>query len=152
MPKIDINAAPVRTGSTYPAPYDQAVAGRSSRRLGEAGGLTQYGANLVTLEPGAKASLRHWHEEQDELLWMTDGVLVLVDDTGETEMVVGDAAAFPAGDANGHHMVNKSDEPGSFLVIGTHTRTETAHYSDVDMMVTTRDGVSTFTRRDGSEI
>ncbi|MEL7459696.1 MAG: cupin domain-containing protein [Pseudomonadota bacterium] len=150
MPKIDINAVPERGGSGYPSPHDQAVAGRTSKRLGDAGGLTQFGANLVTLQPGAKASLRHWHEEQDEFLWVTDGALTLVDDTGDTPMGPGDAAAFPAGDPNGHHMVNRSDAPGSFVVIGTRTPSETAHYSDVDMMVTSHNGVFNFTRRDGT--
>lgn len=152
MPKIDVASVPARSGSAYPSPYDAEVEGRTSQRLGDAGGLTQFGANLVTLQPGAKASLRHWHQEQDEFLWVTDGALTLIDDTGETLMFAGEAAAFPAGDANGHHMVNRSDAPGSFLVIGTRTPTETAHYSDVDMMGRSADGAFKFTRRDGSEI
>ena len=61
MPVIDISKAPLKTGSIYPAPYAAEMAGRSSLRLGQAGGLTQFGANLVILEPGAKSSLRHWH-------------------------------------------------------------------------------------------
>ncbi|MCB1329328.1 MAG: transcriptional regulator, partial [Maritimibacter sp.] len=61
MPVIDISKAPLKTGSIYPAPYAAEMAGRSSLRLGQAGGLTQFGANLVILAPGAKSSLRHWH-------------------------------------------------------------------------------------------
>ncbi len=37
-------------------------------RYSDAGGLTQYGAYVETLEPGAKSSERHWHENEDEFL------------------------------------------------------------------------------------
>ena len=65
MPKIDLSTVPVKTGSIYPAPYAEMMMGRSSLRLGEAGGLTQFGVNLVTLAPGALSSLRHWHLAED---------------------------------------------------------------------------------------
>jgi hypothetical protein len=53
MPVIDPAKVPVKTGSIYPEPYASMMRGRSSLRLGAAGGLTQFGANLVSLEPGA---------------------------------------------------------------------------------------------------
>ncbi|MFZ5962076.1 cupin domain-containing protein [Thalassococcus sp. BH17M4-6] len=150
MPKIDISAVPRRDGSAYPPPHDQEVAGRSSQRLGEAGGITQFGANLVHLEPGAKSSIRHWHERQDEFAMVTSGRLTLVDDHGQTPLSVGDCLAFPAGDANGHQNVNLSDAPGSFLIIGTGTDTEVGWYPDHDLKVTAdADGVR-YTRRDGT--
>lgn len=152
MGRIEISDVPVKSGTTYPAPHDKVVDGRSFRALGAAGGLTQFGVNLVTLQPGAAASLRHWHLNEDEFLWMTAGELVLVEDQGETVMRAGDCAAFPAGVANGHHMVNRSGAEASFLVIGTDSPDEVCTYSDVDMKVTTVDGVSTFTRRDGSAL
>ncbi len=152
MPKIDMSDIPVRTGSGYPGKLAEKVAGRSQKALGRHAGLTQFGANLVTLAPGALSSLRHWHEEQDEFLVVLSGTLTLVEDDGPTELAPGDCAAFPAGAANGHHLVNNSDAPGSFVVVGTHTPTEIAHYSDVDMMVTVEDGVFSFTRRDGSPV
>lgn len=33
-------------------------------------GLTQFGAYMQTLEPGAKSSTRHWHELEDEFLFV----------------------------------------------------------------------------------
>ena len=101
MPVIDKSKLTPRTGSIYPAPYDAEMAGRSSLRLGDAGGLTQFGANLVWLEPGAKSSLRHWHQNEDEFVMVTEGICTLIDDNGETPMGVGDCAAFPANDPNG---------------------------------------------------
>ena len=152
MPKVDLNAVPVKTGSIYPAPYDAEIAGRSSLRVGDAGGLTQFGANIVILAPGAKSSLRHWHEEQDEFVVMLEGECTLVEDDGETLMRPGDCATFKAGDANGHHFVNQTDAEARFLVVGTRTPTETAHYSDLDMMVKVDANGFEFTRKDGSPL
>ncbi len=148
--RIDLAAAPVRTGSIYPEPYAAMMAGRSSLRLGQMGGLTQFGANLVTLQPGALASLRHWHEAEDEFLIVTEGSLVLVDDHGNHPMGPGDVAAFPAGAANGHHMTNRSAAPASFLVIGTRAPREVAHYSDHDFRIEIDGGNARFTYRDGT--
>lgn len=150
MPVIDQSKIEPRTGSIYPAPYDAEMAGRSSLRFGDAGGLTQFGANLVMLEPGAKSSLRHWHQNEDEFVMVTQGVCTLIDDNGETDMHPGDCAAFPANDPNGHHFVNRTDAPVAFLVIGTRGGDEVATYSDVDLMVAIKDGSATFTHKDGS--
>lgn len=147
MPKIDIDATPLRTGSGYPPIYAAAVAGRAARRLGDAAGLTQFGANLVTLQPGAAASQRHWHEAEDEFVWMVSGELVLVEDDGETPMRPGDAAAWKAGVAVGHHLVNRSTAPATFLVIGTRSGADTAQA--VDMIARIENDRATFTRRDG---
>jgi uncharacterized cupin superfamily protein len=65
MPKIDIDLLPVETRTGYPPPYDEVVAGRSRKRLGNAAGLDQFGVNLTTLKPGASSTLRHWHEKED---------------------------------------------------------------------------------------
>ncbi len=152
MPKLDLAAAPVKTGSIYPEPWASEMAGRSSLRLGEAGGLTQFGVNLVRLAPGAKSSLRHWHAKEDEFVWVVSGELTLMQDAGETAMQPGDCAAFPAGVADGHQLVNRSGAEASFLVVGTKARDEVAHYSDVDLRLEMRDGRAEFTRRDGSAL
>jgi len=150
MPKIDLSTMPLKTGSIYPAPYDGEMAGRSSIRVGRGGGLTQFGANIVILEPGAKSSLRHWHEKEDEFVMIMDGVCTLVDESGAQDMHPGECATFPAGDANGHHFINESAEVAKFLVIGTSNPSEKAHYSDVDLVVEIKDGAPVFTHRDGS--
>lgn len=151
MPKLDLSTAPVRTGSIYPEPYAAQMAGRSSLRLGDLGRLTQFGANLVTLKPGAQSTLRHWHEHEDEFVMVTDGECLLVEDGGEVPMRPGDCAAFPAGNPNGHHFLNRSDRDATFLVIGTRAPHEIAHYSDVDLAVEIRDGKARFTTRDGRD-
>ncbi len=150
MPKLDLSAVPVKTGSIYPSPYAEMVAGRSSLRLGDAGGLTQFGVNLVMLQPGAISSLRHWHLNEDEFVMVTEGICILVQDAGETAMGVGDCVAFPAGVADGHHFINRTNAVAKFLVVGTKAKTEVATYSDVDFRIEVGGGVNRFTYRDGS--
>ncbi|KUF11242.1 cupin domain-containing protein [Pseudoponticoccus marisrubri] len=152
MPKIDIEAVEIRTGSSYPAPHGAAMAGRRQQRLGDAAGLTQFGVNLVRLAPGAMSSLRHWHERQDEFLVVTAGQPTLVDDTGETPLAPGDCCAFPAGDANGHHLVNRGETEAAFVVVGTRTPDETGWYSDLDMKVEVTGGEMRYTRRNGTAL
>ncbi len=150
MPKLDLSAVPVKTGSIYPSPYAEMVAGRSSLRLGDAGGLTQFGVNLVMLQPGAISSLRHWHLNEDEFVMVTEGICILVQDAGETAMGVGDCVAFPAGVADGHNFINRTNAVAKFLVVGTKAKTEVATYSDVDFRIEVGGGVNRFTYRDGS--
>jgi uncharacterized cupin superfamily protein len=153
MPVIDPAKVPVKTGSIYPEPYASMMRGRSSLRLGEAGGLTQFGVNLVMLEPGAMSSLRHWHHNEDEFVWVVEGECTLIQDGGATLMRPGDCAAFPAGNPDGHHFQNRSDKPAKFLVVGTKAPQETAVYSDVDMMVHLspgEKGKAEFTHKDGT--
>ncbi len=151
MPKLDLSAVPVKTGSIYPEPYAAMMQGRSSLRLGDAGGLTQFGVNLVTLQPGSLSSLRHWHLNEDEFVLVTAGECILVTDAGETLMRPGDCAAFPAGTPDGHHFLNRSAAPAVFLVVGTKAPQEVATYSDVDLRVEMAGGKARFTYRDGSD-
>jgi uncharacterized cupin superfamily protein len=150
MGLIDQSKCPVKTGSIYPEPYSSMVKGRSSLRLGDAGGLTQFGANLVMLEPGAMSSLRHWHLNEDEFVMVTEGECVMVQDEGEYVMRPGDCAAFPAGSTNGHHFLNRTDKPAKFLVVGSKAPREVATYSDVDLKVEIANGKAHFTYKDGT--
>lgn len=135
MPKLDIDAAEVFTGTIYPEPYHSMMTGRFVRKLGDLGGLTHFGVNIVTLEPGALASLRHWHASEDEFAMVLEGDLVLIEDAGEVAMRPGDCAAWKAGEPNGHRFVNRSDRLARFLVVGTRSKDELVTYSDVDMKI-----------------
>lgn len=150
MSKLDLSKIEPRAGSGYPEVYRAEVAGRSALRLGAAGGLTQFGVNLITLEPGAWSSQRHWHLNEDEFVMVTRGELTLITDAGAETLRPGDCAAFPAGVADGHHLVNRTDAPGAFLVVGTRAEVDEVTYPDIDMKAVSKDGVHSFTRRDGS--
>lgn len=152
MPIVDQTTAPRFTGSTYPEPHASEMGDRFAVLLGKAGGLTQFGVNLMTLRPGSKSSLRHWHEAEDEFLWMLTGELVLVENDGETVIRPGAAVAWPAGEENGHHLINRSDAEATFLVVGTRAARDVCHYSDVDLLAHNEGEKGWFTRRDGAAI
>lgn len=151
MGLIDLAKVPVETGSTYPEPYEAEMGDRAWQSLGDAGGLTQFGVRKMILQPGAKSSLRHWHETEDEFVMVTQGELVLVQDDGETIVRPGDCAAFPAGDTNGHHFINRSDSEARFIVVGTRVERDVCTYSDVDLRVEITGKNDRFTRKDGTE-
>ncbi|MFT3698717.1 MAG: cupin domain-containing protein [Kofleriaceae bacterium] len=133
MPKIDIATAPTRKGSSYPAPFDQPVAERLRHRLGDAGGITDFGVNLMHLPPGVWSSQRHWHSQEDELVFILEGEVVLVEDAGETILRPGDCATFAKGSANGHHLINRGTTMAKFLEIGSRHEADECSYPDIDL-------------------
>jgi uncharacterized cupin superfamily protein len=146
--KIQIEKAPIARGSTYPAPYDVPCRERLRTRLGDAAGLTQFGVNLTRLPPGGWSSQRHWHAGEDEFVYVLDGELVLVTDSGEELLRAGDCAGFKAGASDGHHLQNRSDRDALFLEIGTRlprAQMQVA-YPDIDLRV----GPAGYLHRDGT--
>lgn len=148
MPRIDTAAVPARVGSGYPAEFRAPCAGRIRQRLGDAGGLTDYGVNLMRLPPGQWSSQRHWHTEEDEFVFVLDGELTLVEDEGETVLRAGDCAAFPKNTGNGHHLINHSTSLAVYLEVGARAPTDVIHCSDIDMMSPSADGI--FKHKDGT--
>ena len=150
MPKIEMAKATVRATSAYPLPFQHVVRGREKCILGDAAGLTQFGVNLTTLKPGAASALRHWHEQEDEFIYILEGEAMLVEDGGEITLRAGDAAGFKAGVRNGHQLVNKSARDVVYLEIGTRAKAEIAHYPDDDVaMKRDEAGKTIFTRKSG---
>ena len=147
MPTLELDALPQTNATGYPAPFDAMVEGRWYRRLAPVAGLTLMGASHVTLAPGGYSSQRHWHRGQDELVVMIAGEAVLIDDSGETLVRAGDVLAFPAGEANGHHMHNRSGEPCVFVAISAGAgAADSGVYSDIDMVF----DAEGYARKDGT--
>lgn len=147
MPKVDLDAVEVTNRTGYPPPYDNAVAGRFYRRVGDFAGLADFGASHVVLKPGAASSQRHWHQDEDEMVVIVAGEAVLIEDDGRTTMRPGDLAIFPKGAANGHHFVNESASECVFVAVGRKAASD-CHYPDVDLHL---DGPSqTYRRKDGT--
>jgi uncharacterized cupin superfamily protein len=148
--RIDASALTPLVGTLYPSPFDAPCRARERIKLGDAGGLSQFGVNLLHLPPGAWSSQRHWHTGGDEFVYVLSGEVVLVTDGGEEVLRAGDAAGFPAGDSNGHCLQNRSNAHARALEIGTRVPGETAYYSDIDMMAQADGNRTVYTRRDGT--
>lgn len=124
---------------------------KSWLELGNAASLTQFGVNLMTIEPSGMSSQRHWHEGEDEFLLMLSGELVLVEENEETIMRTGDMAGFKAGVENGHHMVNRSSDEAKFLVVGTIANPDICHYPDIDLRFEADEKGERFVNKAGTE-
>lgn len=148
MARIDIKSVPERRGSGYPAPFHLPAGERVRQPLGDAGGLTQFGINLMHLPPGCWSSQRHWHSAEDEFVWVLSGEVSLVTDQGEQILRVGDCAAFPKGEANGHHLVNRSKDTAVVLEVGTRSSEDICEYPDIDLRIDAR--VGHYIHRDGT--
>lgn len=140
MPKIELSSIPV--------PFNDACAGRTRRRLGDAGALSDFGVNLMTLPPGRWSSQRHWHSHEDEFVYVLEGELTLVEDGGETLLKAGDCAAFPKRSGNGHHLNNQSSTLAVYLEVGSRHPDDLTTGSDIDLMRSNKDGA--FVRKDGT--
>src|ERR1700730_12397541 len=105
MSRLNLNDVPEHKVSDYPAPFNLEVGERVRQRLGDAGGLTQFGVNLIQLHPGSWSSQRHWHSAEDEFVYVISGELVLITDKGEEVLRAGDCVAFPRNVPDGHNLI-----------------------------------------------
>lgn len=147
---VDPNVLTPRVGSAYPAPFAGICKAREKRALGDAVGITGFGVNLTRMPPGTASSQRHWHGKEDEFVYVLEGEVVLVMDAGKTILKAGMSAGFPAGMADGHQLINKSDRDAVFLEIGDRDPGDTVDYPDVDMKGAKIDGKWTFLHKDGT--
>src|SRR5262245_9624640 len=135
MPRIDIGRVPAQQIASYPKEFASVISGREKQRIGDAVGLTQFGVNITRIKAGSASALRHWHEEEDEFVYMLEGELVLCENDGETVLKAGDAAGFKAGSGVAHCLVNRTDRDAIYLEVGTRAESERVHYPDVDFMM-----------------
>jgi uncharacterized cupin superfamily protein len=149
MPKIDLSTTPFATGSNYPDPFNAICLGSRWQKLGDAGGLTDFGVNLVSLAPGKWSSQRHWHSHEDEFVWVLEGEVVMVDDAGDHVLGPGDCCAWKAGDPNGHCLQNRTGRDAVYLEVGSRRPgLDSCDYPDIDMVA--KAGEMIYRHRDGT--
>ena len=135
LPALDPNTVEEKRGSGYPEPFKSRMGERIKRRLGQACGLTKLGVNLVTLGPGGQSALRHWHTLEDEFVYVLEGEVVLVTNSGEQTLSAGMCAGYPAGKPDAHHFINRSPRPAKYLEMGQRPDGDVAFYPDDDLML-----------------
>jgi len=150
MPKIDIDKVPDDVATGYPAQFRNAIEGRSRKRIGNAIGLTQFGVNICTLKPGAQSSQRHWHQNEDEFVYVLEGEVVLIEEGGETALKKGEAAGWKAGAPDSHTILNRSDRDARVLEVGTRDPVgDKVVYPDIDMLLERTATTRVYTRKSG---
>lgn len=147
---IDLQNVPQQTGTVYPNPFKPLMTGRIKQKVGDAAGLKNFGVNVVTLAPGGRSALRHWHEKQDEFIYVIEGELTLVTNVGKQVLTAGAMAGFAAGEANGHQLVNDSTAAARYLEIGDRTLGDRVHYPDDDIYAVSGSEGWIITHKDGS--
>ena len=135
MPKIDIDRVPFKKVGGYPGQWSTYLDNREKRQLGDVVGLSQFGVNITRLAPGGASSLRHWHREEDEFIYVLEGELVLIENSGETVLRPGDCAGWKANAPNGHTVENRTSRDTLYLEVGTRAKTEHVTYPDHDLVL-----------------
>jgi uncharacterized cupin superfamily protein len=142
---------PESNGSGYPTEFRESQRKRFNQRLGDFGGLKNYGVNMVRVLPGGQSSARHAHSKQDEFVYIVDGQFVLVTDAGRETVGSGTCIAFPAGTGDGHCFLNLTDRDATFLVVGDRSADDEATYPDIDLRLGIgTDGKRGFLHKDGT--
>lgn len=137
--------------SNYPQPFAARMDGRQKQALGDLFGLSHFGVNRTTLKPGAMSALRHWHSVQDEFIFVLAGNPTLVTDAGETALHPGMCVGFKGGVADGHQLVNHSNEDAVYLEVGDRLPGDAGTYPDDDLeAVMGGDGQWQFLHKDGT--
>lgn len=100
------------------------------RRVGEYAGATRVGVLIEELPPGKQSVPLHWHTREEEHLWFLAGAATLRLGGERHAIKAGDYVCFPAGRRLGHCLVNETDEPCRYLVIGERSPDDVCHYPD----------------------
>ena len=114
------------------SPAPNSVLPNQTLWISEAGGLSQFGAFVEVLQPGSSSSLKHWHSSEDEMVYVLEGEITVVEGHDETVLRKGEAATFKAGAAVGHCLHNRSSEPTRCLVVGARAPVDRITYPDHD--------------------
>ncbi len=141
MPKVNRATAPRTERRAYPGKLADRTKGCWKTRLGDPVGLTQMGVGEVELAPGSATGLLHYHYGADEMIYVLEGEVTLVEEgEQDTVLVAGDAAGWKAGSTRGHTIENRSEKPARLLEIGTRPSEDTAIYVGYDLLYRARHG------------
>jgi uncharacterized cupin superfamily protein len=104
---------------------DNAV--RSTRTLGTLVGLERIGVHLVRLVPGRESTQFHYHDADEEFLYVLAGRGIAEIGDHTYEVGPGDFMGFPA-PSEGHSLRNPFDEDLVYLMVGERNANDVVHY------------------------
>jgi uncharacterized cupin superfamily protein len=103
------------------------------KQLGDAAGSEELGCSLYEVPEGKRAWLRHYHEGNEEAVFVLDGrgTIALGPEAEEHELSAGDYVALPRGEEGAHEIVG--GEGGlRYLMVSTMTEPDITVYPDDD--------------------
>ena len=104
--------------------------GTRFRQLGEYGGCSHVGVCMEEIAPGRQAYVAHYHLLEEEQLLVLEGRPTLRLGERRIPMEPGSYVVFPAGQKAGHALVNETDEPVRYLIIGERNPNEVTVHTD----------------------
>ena len=88
------------------------------------------GVAIEELPPGKQSCPFHFHMLEEEHLLMLEGECTLRLGDQRIRFKAGDYAVFPAGVKTGHCLINETDRPCRYIVIGENNANESCVYPD----------------------
>jgi uncharacterized cupin superfamily protein len=145
MTIIKSGAAKTKVGELHPL-----IGSFSAELISDTGNLTQFGAFVETLTPGSKSSLLHWHSDEDELVYMLKGTVIVHEGDVRTVLSPGDTACFKAGEPVGHCLENTSGEDATYFLVGTRSSADIVTYPGRNRRIIRKDGKHWWTDEAGA--
>jgi len=100
---------------------------RLTRTLGKPAGLGRIGVHLVRLEPGRDSTQFHYHDADEEFVYILSGSGVAYIGESQFRVGPGDFMGFPS-PSPGHGLNNDSDSDLLYLVGGESWPSDVVHY------------------------
>jgi uncharacterized cupin superfamily protein len=105
-------------------------------------GGRKIGIAYEELLPGRQSVPFHYHMLEEEHIIALEGEATLRLGDDRYKIKAGDYVGFPAGERAGHCLINESDAPFRFIVIGDHQPNEVCVYPDSNkVLVRAYDGI-----------
>ena len=98
--------------------------------LGDFGGGSHVGVEIVVLEPGRQSYPAHYHMLEEEHVLILEGQATLLLGERSYELQKGSYVCFPAGQKAGHALVNNGSVPCRYLIVGERNPNEVVVYTD----------------------
>jgi uncharacterized cupin superfamily protein len=102
------------------------------------------GVHIEEIPPGAKSSRHHYHSLEEEHVLVLAGSATLHLGSDEHELKTGDHVCFPAGEAEPHHIENRSNKDFKFLVFGERKEGDVVFYPQQRVMLVKALGAKLF--------
>jgi len=100
---------------------------RWTRTLSEATGLSRIGVHLIRLAPGNDSTQLHFHEADEEFIYVLSGRGIAEIGDERFEVGAGDFMGFPT-PSLGHSLTNPFDRDLVYLVGGERNPNDIVHY------------------------
>jgi uncharacterized cupin superfamily protein len=100
---------------------------RLTRTLGERVGLQRIGVHIVRLEPGRESTQFHFHDSDEEFLYILQGRGIAEIGDERHEVGPGDFMGFTA-PSQPHTLLNTFDEDLVYLMAGERNTNDVVHY------------------------